>query len=416
MYSSKAGQDFLTYQSLAPIYLPVKKVKMMKASIVSRAVKFVLALTVCGLLFGYGGEKTQDRDVASIIKGYIAQIVSGKGISYDFVHRGEGTLADQFPETSGRVKVIPKSGRYVGRFSKVRIVAETKRKDGVEKINVAVSDGVSFSLDDQKKVLWRAPSYRSGVQMFNYQYVFPVTGLPDIQKAVDEGAMIKGREKVGNISCAVVEHKAETIDYTYYFGEKDGWLYRIEARKDVWGDGAIVVELANLKTGQDFGNTDFHLDLPGGYVRKEYSGNYPPIGEPAPDWTLTTYSGEAISLKDLRGKVVVMDFWATWCGPCVDSIPKLQALYDKYKDRNVEILGITFLEKGDPVKFMEARGVTYRIMPGDSIAKTYRASLPMVYVIDPEGRIVDIFNGYFGEESDERLERTILEVLKNSGF
>ena len=65
---------------------------------------------------------------------------------------------------------------------------------------------------------------------------------------------------------------------------------------------------------------------------------------------------------------------------------------------------------------MKERGVTYPIMPGDSIAKTYRAGLPRVYVIDPEGRVVDIFNGYFGEESDERLERTILDVMEKSGL
>ncbi|MFC2164360.1 TlpA family protein disulfide reductase [Acidobacteriota bacterium] len=388
----------------------------MKISNISKAVKVVMALMVCCLLFGYGGQEIQEKNVASIIDGFSAKIISGKGISYNFVHRGEGTLAGQFPETSGQVKVESKSGKNIGQIIRVRILAEMKKEEELKKINVAVADGISYSLDEQKKVLWRAPSYRSGVQMFNFQYIFPVTGLPDIQKAPADGAMIVRRDKVANISCVVVEHKAETIDYTYFFGEKDDWLYRIEARKEVWGDGAIVVELGNLKTGLEFDDGDFLIDLPDGYAQQEYSGNYPPIGESAPEWTLTTYSGEDISLKDLRGKVVVMDFWATWCGPCVESIPKLQALYDKYKDRNVEILGITFLEKGDPVTFMKERGVTYPIMPGDSIAKTYRASLPMVYVIDPEGRVVDIFNGYFGEESDERLERTIQEVMEKSGL
>jgi peroxiredoxin len=252
--------------------------------------------------------------------------------------------------------------------------------------------------------------------MFNFQFIFPVSALPDIRKAPADGARIVRRDRVNNVACVVVEHNAETIDYTYYFGEKDGWLYRIEARKDVWGDGAIVAELTNLKTEVEFSPDDFRIDLPEGYTPKEYSGNYPPIGEPAPDWTLTTYSGEDISLTDLKGKVVVMDFWATWCGPCVESIPKLQALYEKYKDRNLAILGITYLEKGDPVAFMKKRDVTYPILPGDSIAKAYRASLPMVYVLDPEGRVVDIFNGYFGKESDERLERTILDVIEKAGF
>jgi len=371
---------------------------------------------MCVLFFGCGGRLRQEKDVVSIVEGFSARVTSGKGLAYDFVHQGVGTLSDQFPETRGQVKVVPKSGRHIGQFGKVRVLAEMKKEEGVEKINVAVADGISYSLDEREKILWRAPAYRSGVQMFNFQYLFPVSGLPDIQRAPVDGAVIVRVEKVDNVSCVVIEHKTETIDYTYYFGENDDWLYRIEARKDVWGDGAIVAALTNLKAGLEFHDDDFRLDLPDGYTQKEYSGNYPPIGEPAPDWTLTTYSGKAVSLNGLRGKVVIMDFWATWCGPCVESIPKMQALYDRYKDRNVEILGITFLEKGDPVAFMEERGVTYRIMPGDSIAKAYRASLPMVYVIDPQGRVVDIFNGYFGEESDERLEKTIQDVLEKSGL
>lgn len=388
----------------------------MKITDMSVTVKAVLILVVCISFLGCGEKKIKEKDVASIVDSYSTKINSGKGISYTFVHRGEGTLAVQFPETSGHVKVIPKSGRYIGQFSNVRVLAETKGEKGSQKINVAVADGISYSLDEQGKILWRAPSYRSGVQMFNFQYVFPVSGLPEILKAPADGAIIVGQEKVGNVSCVVVEHEAETIAYTYYFGEKDDWLYRVEARKDVWGDGAIVVELEDLMTGLEFSTKDFQIDLLEGYTQKEYSGSYPPIGKPAPDWTLTTYSGETVSLKGLRGKVVVMDFWATWCGPCVESIPKLQALYERYKDRNVTVLGITYLERGDPEAFMKERGATYPIMPGDSIAKTYRASLPMVYVIDPAGRVVDIFNGYFGKESDERLERTILEVMEKSGL
>jgi thiol-disulfide isomerase/thioredoxin len=199
-------------------------------------------------------------------------------------------------------------------------------------------------------------------------------------------------------------------------GDNNGWLYRIEGRKDVWGKGAIIVELINPEHNLRFSKANFTLDLPEGFEPKEYSGNYPPIGEPAPEWTLSTYSGDTISLKDLKGNVVVMDFWATWCGPCAQSIPQMQKLHEKYKDRHVKIVGLTYLEKNDPVAFMKKLGATYPIMKGDPIAKDYNPNLPMVIVIDPEEKVVEIFNGYFGRESDERLERTILSVLEQAGL
>ena len=188
----------------------------MKISNISMVIQVVLVLMACILFFGFGGKETQEKDLASIIESFSAKIISGKCISYDFVHRGEGTLADQFPETSGQVKVIPKSGRDIGRVSRVRILAEKKRESGVEKINVALAEGISYSLDEQKKVLWRAPSYRSGVQMFNFQYIFPITGLPDIQKAPADGATIVRRDKVDNVSCVVVIAACPDSGYCLY--------------------------------------------------------------------------------------------------------------------------------------------------------------------------------------------------------
>lgn len=64
-------------------------------------------------------------------------------------------------------------------------------------------------------------------------------------------------------------------------------------------------------------------------------------GSPAPEFELTTPDGKKLALKDLRGHIVLIDFWASWCGPCMDEMPNVKAIYEKYHDRGLEIVGVS---------------------------------------------------------------------------
>src|SRR5260221_494161 len=79
------------------------------------------------------------------------------------------------------------------------------------------------------------------------------------------------------------------------------------------------------------------LALALGWALLDARNAYPNV---APDFTLTTFDGKTVRLSDLKGKVVVLNFWATWCGPCRAEAPQLQALWQKYKDRGVLFLGV----------------------------------------------------------------------------
>jgi thiol-disulfide isomerase/thioredoxin len=371
------------------------------------------ATVLLGLLLSYCSA-AEEKDVATVLGVYVDKVVSSGGISYDFVHHGEGTLAAKFPHTTGRVKIIPGPADRIGQFDKLRVVGEMKSGEKVTRLDAAFSDGVVYALDEDQRVLLRTPAYRTGVALLNYQYIAPFGLLSEIQSAADHGARIVAKQEIGGIPCLVVEYESETVHYRYFVGEKDAWIYRMEGRKDVWGDGALVLDMTNPTIGERFSAEEFEIALPAGYTAKEYSGDFPSIGEPAPEWTLTTFSGKEISLKELRGKVVVMDFWATWCGPCVASMPQLQKLHDKYADRSVRVFGINVQETGDAVTFAKERDVTYPLMNGDAIAKQYNALLPMAVVIDQEGAIVDLFSGYFGKETDELLESMIVATLERT--
>jgi thiol-disulfide isomerase/thioredoxin len=128
----------------------------------------------------------------------------------------------------------------------------------------------------------------------------------------------------------------------------------------------------------------------------EPAGDRPPprpVTFPAPDFTLPTLSGEAIRLADLRGKVILLNFWATWCGPCRAEMPVIEALYQRYKDRGLEVVAVNLdiLSTAGVAAFVQEVGVTFRVGldPSWSIARAYRVlGLPTTYLIDRAGHAV----------------------------
>jgi thiol-disulfide isomerase/thioredoxin len=111
-------------------------------------------------------------------------------------------------------------------------------------------------------------------------------------------------------------------------------------------------------------------------------------GGPAPDWTLPDLEGRNVSLQDLRGKPVVLDFWATWCTPCEFQIPSLNEVYERYRDR-VEFVGVAVDVDGREVvaPFAKERAIAYRVLLGDEdLAQKYGArGFPSLYVIGKDG-------------------------------
>jgi thiol-disulfide isomerase/thioredoxin len=123
-------------------------------------------------------------------------------------------------------------------------------------------------------------------------------------------------------------------------------------------------------------------------------------GEPAPAFTLARADGipGAISLEALRGQVVVLDFWATWCPPCLAMLPKLHELHATWKDRGVSFVGINSDENIAPQTlqaFLQARGVPYPVVAEDAdVGARYKVrSLPHMVVIGKDGAIRKTFIG-----------------------
>jgi cytochrome c biogenesis protein CcmG/thiol:disulfide interchange protein DsbE len=132
----------------------------------------------------------------------------------------------------------------------------------------------------------------------------------------------------------------------------------------------------------------------------------------APDFTRTDLTGKALSLKSYRGKLVLLNFWATWCGPCLTEIPTFATWQNTYGAAGLQIVGVSMDDDSAPVKrAYEKYHLNYPVAMGDArLGESFGGvlGLPLSYLIDADGRIVD---RYQGELDLPRLESKIKSLL-----
>jgi cytochrome c biogenesis protein CcmG, thiol:disulfide interchange protein DsbE len=128
-----------------------------------------------------------------------------------------------------------------------------------------------------------------------------------------------------------------------------------------------------------------------------------PVPVPAPDTKFLTLEGKTAALSDYKGKVVLLDFWATWCGPCRMAMPGLQKMYESMKSKGLVVLGVS-LDKNPPVQvppFLKKMGITYTNVadnPKDPCSLKWDVrAIPSLYLIDRKGNVVRWWRGFVPE-------------------
>ncbi|HEY8343077.1 MAG TPA: thiol-disulfide oxidoreductase ResA [Calditerricola sp.] len=139
-------------------------------------------------------------------------------------------------------------------------------------------------------------------------------------------------------------------------------------------------------------------------------------GKAAPDFTLQTVDGKPLTLSDLRGQAVVLNFWATWCPPCRREMPALQAAYEAYREKGVVVVGVNFGESRATVRgFLSRHGVTFPVVLDQDqniTTKVYGVkTFPTTVLIDSRGMVQAI---HVGELNRQLIDRYLASLLSRS--
>lgn len=139
---------------------------------------------------------------------------------------------------------------------------------------------------------------------------------------------------------------------------------------------------------------------------------------PAGDFTLEPVDGGGkISLRDFKGKPVVLNFWATWCGPCKEELPVFQKMWDKYKDEDVVFLGVDVMDdRTNASEFIKNSGISYTMLydrEGDVSSKYKVIALPATFFINKEGEIeVKNYGPFIGKDGEKKFKLYMKEITE----
>lgn len=137
------------------------------------------------------------------------------------------------------------------------------------------------------------------------------------------------------------------------------------------------------------------------------------FGKKAPEFSLSDIKGGEKKLSDFQGKVLIIDFWATWCPPCRQEIPHFISLYDQYKSKGLEIIGISLDQNGVKTvsEFIAKNKINYTVLMGnEKVNDLYGgiAAIPTTFIVDREGNIKAKYIGYTDKEVFENKIKGLL--------
>jgi thiol-disulfide isomerase/thioredoxin len=324
-------------------------------------------------------------------------------VEYDFRAFGTGDFATA-PVFTGTVRLIKESDTTPYRMW-VHFNADTLETGEFLPDLTLSTDGVTaWSLDlAQKSFMTGLLSAGGGdlLQASSFaamaEYAIPDPFLAEIEA---DSVAYEGVDTVAGVPCDVVYviYQGGAADARWWFGQEDRLPRKVERGGIGAAQGTQVIELTRLVPEAAFDEASFVLSPPdSSFTVSTYSAILQ-AGVPAPEWTLYTPDGQTLSLGSLLGKVVVLDFWATWCDPCARAMPGMQSLYQEFSAESLQVVGVNVWEDegSDPAGFAASNGITYPIVVGgDSVATEYLVTaIPTFYVIDRQGLVVWAGRGF----------------------
>ncbi len=333
-----------------------------------------------------------------------------RAISYDATVRPEGALVGRYPTFAGKIVAKRGADGDAHRFNVTGTIT-APRSSGPSRFTLAMDGVHAYSIDEGTRTFTSGNPNEAGLIVGNPLFPPRYLEASPFKDAIDSGtAAYDGMETIEGKPCHVISARMkgpQDAVLRLYLGKDDFLLRRLDtpvAMRLPPGmtapSGGVVFTAAHVKPLLDVDAAMFRLDCPEGYQKKAFEAPQPcassgllPIGSDAPDWEMKDPAGKSVSLKSLRGKIVLLDFWATWCGPCRMAMPGLQKLHDRYKDKPVAIYGVNCRERrpdANPMALIAKQGYTYgQLLNGNAAASAYRVGgIPCCYIIGPDGKIL----------------------------
>jgi thiol-disulfide isomerase/thioredoxin len=288
------------------------------------------------------------------------------------------------------------------------------------------TDGQRVWFLDEERRLLRSASRASGADALSLPALYGV--LPELSDSLpfwmelETAAGIEGlgATEIDGVACDLVRvvypptGGGGGAEFLWALGQSDHLPREQVGILDLPGQVSwFRFRLRNIRPDRPSPDSSFALTAPAAFEVLAEPASFVAVGNPAPDWSLRRPSGEIVSLRQLRGRVVVMDFWASWCPLCKSLMPGLERLRAKYDRDSVAIFGINVFDRADAVHFWKEKGLSYDLLlGGDRVAGAYQILFqPAVVVVDQEGRLVYRRLGS-GHDRNDELEQALRSALQ----
>lgn len=390
------------------------------------------AIAVVAATIGVTIDEPNAVDVQGILHEADTATLNVRAVEYDVEYYATGEYADRVPKVHARV--LARKGRK-GFFANP-LVGESKSAPDAFRFagSVDAAEGVSRSFDvstDGHRVVSIETESRSYVfgnedaspliaqvkPLFMLEFFHPT---PFHDEITGKTLRYEGVKTIGGVECDViyVGYQRDYLDARWYYGREDHLPRRVDRIRFRGTEpiGELVLEIRNLNTTPSFDADTFSPPPPPGFEQRAFTAGKRRLkrGDAAPDFTLKSADGTTVQLSALRGNVVVLDFWSTWCLPCKLSMPQLQSLHEKYADQPVKVYGLNCWDKeGDPAKLMADMKYSYGLLlKADDVAREYGVeSIPAVFVVDAEGRICFMQPGVV-PSLERKIDRAIRRAIQ----